>query len=406
MLALKESIAEQFDPLELADPFPFYRYAREQQPTFFKEDLGYWVVTRYDDVKAIFKDLETFSSEISGTPMVQPSAEVKQILHDGGFKVYSGLTGRMPPDHTRIRAFINKAFTSQRVKTLEAPIRKRVTELLDGWQGGRADVVKQLTYDLPALVLFMLLGIPDEDVHDVKEWAYSRIVLQWGGQGEDLVKHAHNLVKYWKYCNDLIDKRFEKLQDDLPSDLVRIYNAGDKTITRMEMATVCYTLLFAGHETTSHMMSEAIKTLLTRREQWEALCENPAQITQAMEEILRYCPSIFTWRRITTKPVNLGGVDLPARAPLLLAIGSANRDDGMFPDGDAFDIRRANAKEHLTLGFGVKYCLGGPLARAEGRIVLEELTRRFPTLRLAPNQTIEYIPNMMSRGPKHVWVEW
>jgi cytochrome P450 len=203
-----------------------------------------------------------------------------------------------------------------------------------------------------------------------------------------------------------VDKRFEHLQDDLPSDLVRIYNAGDKTITRTEMATVCYTLLFAGHETTSHTLAESIKSLLTRREHWETLCAHPEKIPQAVEELARYCPSIFTWRRITTREVELGGTQLPKDAPLLMLIGSANRDDAMFPHGSELELERENAKDNVTFGYGVKYCLGSPLARLEIRVALEEMTRRFPSLRLAPDQKIEYLPNMMSRGPLHVWVEW
>jgi hypothetical protein len=407
MTQVSDSFLAQFDPLEMSDPFPFYEIARREAPIFYDPRINYWVVSRYEDVKAIFKDLETFSSAISGTPMLTPPPEVQKILDDGGFKVYSGLSGRMPPDHTRIRSFINKAFTPQRIRSLETPIRKRVNELLDSFQGGRADIVAQLTYELPALVLFMLMGIPDQDVPQVKQYAYSRIVLQWGGRdNEDLTVHAHNLVKYWKYCNDLVDKRFEHLQDDLPSDLVRIYNAGDKTITRTEMATVCYTLLFAGHETTSHTLAESIKSLLTRREHWETLCAHPEKIPQAVEELARYCPSIFTWRRITTREVELGGTQLPKDAPLLMLIGSANRDDAMFPHGSELELERENAKDNVTFGYGVKYCLGSPLARLEIRVALEEMTRRFPSLRLAPDQKIEYLPNMMSRGPLHVWVEW
>jgi cytochrome P450 len=397
------SLADQFDPFELVDPFPFYERARHEEPIFYSADLDYWVVTRYNDVKAVFRDLETFSSAISGTPVREPSPEVKQILRDGGFKVYSGLTGRMPPDHTRIRSFISKAFTGQRIQVLEAPIRARVRELLDEFKGGRADIVSQLTHDLPALVLFMLLGIPDEDVGDVKRWAASRVALQWGDSDPaEQAQHAHNLVRYWRYCNELIDLRFEELRDDLPSDLVRIYQGGDQTITREEMATVCYT----GHETTSHVLSEGIKTLLTHRASWEALCADPTLIPNAMEELLRYCPSLFTWRRITTRPVRLGEVDLPTGARLLLALGSANRDHELFPEAETFDITRPNAKLHVSLGYGVKYCLGGPLAKQEGRIVLEELTQRFPSLRLVPKQRFEYLPNITTRGPRQVWVEW
>jgi cytochrome P450 len=165
-------------------------------------------------------------------------------------------------------------------------------------------------------------------------------------------------------------------------------------------------MLFAGHETTSNLLAEGIKTLLTHREQWDALCADPALIPGAVEELARYCPSIFAWRRLVRKPTTLAGVDLPAGAQLLLVLGSANRDEQCFHHGETFDIRRENAKHHLTFGHGVKYCLGAPLARLEARIVLEELTRRFPSLRLVPDQQFEYIPNTSFRGPSHVWVEW
>lgn len=407
MTQTHSAIATEFEPFNLHDPFPFYLKARHHEPIFYSPDIDYWVITRYDDVKAVFRDLETFSSAISGTPAQEPSAEVKQILFDGGFRVYSGLTGRMPPDHTRIRSFISKAFTPRRIQVLEEPIRNRVIELLSQFKGGHADLVRGLTYDLPALVLFMLLGIPKEDVGDVKSWAASRIVLQFGNATpEEQVPHAHNLVRFWRYCNELIEQRFAQLGDDLPSDLVRIYQEGDRTITKNEMATVCYTMLFAGHETTSHVLSEGIKTLLEQRHTWEAITADHSLIPNTVEELLRACPSLFTWRRITTRPVTLGGVDLPEGARLLLAIGSANRDEQVFADAGMLDIYRENAKQHLTLGYGVKYCLGAPLARQEGRIVLEELTSRFPSLRLAPNQSYEYFPNLTTRGPRHVQVEW
>ncbi len=399
-------LLEQYDPFDLVDPFPFYERARKEAPIFYSPELGYWIITRYDDIRAIFKDLETFSSEITGKPLREPSAKVKQILHDGGFEVYSGLSGRMPPDHTRIRAFINKGFTSRRINILEEPIRNRVIEIIGQFEGGKADLVKQLTYDLPALVVFMLLGVPDEDVKDVKEWAYSRTAITWGDLTEEEQEyHAHNMVKYWQYCKQLIDLRFEEQRDDLPSDLVRIYKAGDKTITRTEMASVCYTMLFAGHETTSNMLAEGLKTLLTYRESWEQLCADPSLIPGAVEEILRFCPSIFAWRRLVKKPTTLSGVDLPEGAHLMIVMGSGNRDDH-FENGEFFDILRTNAKDHLSLGHGVKYCLGGPLARLEGKIVLEELTSRLPNMRLVENQTFEYVPNTSFRGPQHVWVEW
>jgi len=401
------SIAELYDPFDMTDPFPFYQRARAEQPVFWNEDIGYWVITRHEDIKNIFKDLDTFSSANTGSPMRPHSPRVQKILDDGSMTIQSGMTSRMPPDHTRIRSFVNKAFTPRRTKSLEEPVRRRVRELLSGFHGGRADIVKQLTFDLPALVIFILLGVPDEDVADVKKWAMTRMAFQWGDPTEDeKVELAHGMVKFWQYCQDLIDKRFENLRDDLPSDLVRIYQAGDQSITRTEMASLCYTMLFAGHETTSNVLAEGIKTLLTHRHAWEALCKDHALIPNAVDELMRYCPSIFAWRRITTKPVTLSGADLPANAPLLLVLGSANRDEKCFQAAETFDIMRSDVKDMLTFGHGVKYCLGAPLARLEASIVLEEMTSRFPSLRLQVDQTIEYMPNTAIRAPRHVWVEW
>lgn len=402
------SIAEEYDPFDLLDPFPFYVKARSEAPIFYSPELDYWVITRYEDIKAIFRDLETFSSEITGKPLVPFSPAVQKVLDDGEFAVSSGISGMMPPDHTRVRSFLNKGFTPRRVEKLEGPIRQRTNELVDLFaKTGRADLVRQLTYDLPALVVFILLGVPDEDVQYVKQWAASRIAITWGDlTEEERIWHAHQMVKYWRYCIELIEKRFVEPQDDLPSDLVHIYQEGDRSITKHEMARVCYAMLFAGHETTSNLLAEGLKTLLTHREQWEALCANPGLIPGAVEELARYCPSIFAWRRLVRKPTTLAGVDLPEGAKLLLVLGSANRDEQCFYSGETFDIRRENAKHHLTFGHGVKYCLGAPLARLETRIVLEELTRRFPSLRLVPDQKFEYIPNTSFRGPSHVWVEW
>ena len=402
-----QKTADLYDPFDMADPFPFYQYARKEEPVFWNEALGHWIVTRHEDVKHVFKNLSIFSSRNTGSSVNKHSPAVQKVLDDGGMTITSGMSGRMPPSHTRIRSFINKAFTPRRTRSLEEPIRQRVLELMADFKGGRADLVKQLTYDLPALVVFILLGVPDEDVPDVKRWALARMAFQWGSPTEEeKVQLAKDMVNYWQYCLNLIDQRFAELRDDLPSDLVRIYNDGDKSITREEMAAVCYTMLFAGHETTSNSLAEGIRVMLTHRHSWESICNDPALIPRAVDEIMRYCPSIFAWRRITTEPVTLGGVDLPADAPLILVIGSANRDEACFADSETFDLMRDDTKEMMTFGHGVKYCLGAPLAKLEAQIVLEELTQRFPSLRLAEGEAIPYRHNSAMRGPEQVIVEW
>jgi cytochrome P450 len=401
-------LSARFDPFDISDPFPLYAQARAEEPIFYSAAIGYWVVSRYNDIKAIFRDHETFSSEVTQTPYKPRPAEVQQVLEAGGFTGGSGLSGRIPPDHTRLRRFINKAFTSRRVQQLEPFIRTNAARMITAFAGdGRADLVGQLAYELPALVIFRMLGIPDKDVPSVKIWANSRVLLNFGDLPvQDQVEHALNLVKYWQYCERLIAERFAHPTDDLPGELVRLYQEGDQSISKHEIVSLCYGQLTAGHETTTNLLGNSLKELLSHREQWEALCSNPALIPEAIEELLRFGPPVFAWRRKVKRDTEVAGMRLPAGANVLLLLGSANRDDAAFAAGEQLDVRRANAKDHLSFGFGIHYCLGAPLARLEARIVLEELTQRLPGLRLTADQQFAFSPNTSFRGPDHVWVEW
>jgi cytochrome P450 len=401
-------LAECFDPFDLSDPFPLYAQARAEEPIFFSSAIGYWVVARYDDIKAIFRDHQTFSAEVTQTPYKPRPAEVQQVLDAGGFTGGSGLSGRVPPDHTRLRRFINKAFTPRRVQQIEPYIRTTAVRLIDAFaHDSRADLVAQLAYELPALAIFRMLGIPDADVPSVKVWANSRVLLNFGDLPvAEQIGHARNLVKYWQYCERLIADRFAHPSDDLPGELVRLYQQGDQSISTHEIVSLCYGQLTAGHETTTNLLANGLKELLTQRAQWEDLCSEPSHIPAAVEELLRFGPPVFTWRRLVKRDTQIAGVDLPVGSKLLLLLGSANRDDSAFAAGDQLDIRRGNAKEHLAFGFGIHYCLGAPLARLEACVVLEELTRRLPGLRLASDQQFTFSPNTSFRGPAHVWVAW
>ena len=235
-------LAQDFDPFDLADPFPFYERARAQAPVFYSPEIDYWVVTRYKEIKQIFRDPATFSSENTQAPYRQRPPEVQRILTDGGFSVVTGLSGKQPPDHTRLRGFIKLAFTPRRVASLEPEIRRLVSVMIDSFADrGRADLVTELAHELPALVIFRMLGIPDADVPRVKEWAQSRVYMNFGDRpAEEQVHDAENLVRYWRYCRQLVQSRLQSPKDDLPGDLARIYLDGDQTITPDEIAGLIY----------------------------------------------------------------------------------------------------------------------------------------------------------------------
>jgi hypothetical protein len=231
------------------------------------------------------------------------------------------------------------------------------------------------------------------------------VVLSFGDQPlEEQLEHAHNLVAYWRYCLDLVNARFQDPRDDLPSDLVRIYQDGDQSLTIDEIAGLVYSQLTAGHETTSSLLATGIKELLTQRERWEELCADPSLAPAAVEEMLRVATPVFAWKRLVKQAARVGDVELEPGDRVLLVLGSANHDEAVFEEPEAIDLHRPNARNHLAFGLGIHFCLGAPLARLEGQVVLEELAARFPDLRLVEGQQFTFPPNTTFRAPQEVWV--
>ena len=403
-------ISQAFDPLDLSDPFPLLARARREQPVFYSPAIDYWVVTRYEDVKAIFRDHETYTAANTISPIAPFSDAVRQMLAVGDYTPEPVLSNNVPPGHTRIRARVNRLFTPRRMKSFAPAIReiaeRGVERLL---KRGRAplDIVAELTYEYPAYVLFHVLGVPDADVPRVKAWAGNRIKLYYGRPtAAEQIAMTENLVPFWRYVVDLVAEKARAPQDDLTSDLIRMRAGDDSVLTLNEIASCMITLLVAGHETTTAQINNALLHLLTQREHWEALCAEPGAIPRALEEMMRYDPSVCAWRRLAAKASAVNGVEIPAGANLLLMLHSANRDERAFPVPDAIIFKRDNLKDQLAFGYGIHYCVGAPLARLEMSILLETLTRELPGMRLAGGQQIEYTRNISFRGPVALRVTW
>ena len=401
-------VAADFSPYDIADPFSLYARARDEEPIFYSDEIGYWVVSRYDDVQAILKDPATFSSENTQQPFKPYAPEVRAVFAEAGKSHSSGLSGIQPPDHTRLRGFVGKAFTPRRIAELEPVIRELTVEMIERFENrGHADLVADLAYELPALVIFHLLGVPEEDVPQIKEWAKSRVALNFSDRPvAEQVGHAENLSAYWRYCVALLESRFDEPSDDLTGALARIYQEGDQSATIDEIAGLIHTQLFAGHETTSALLGGGLLELLDDHERWDELCADPSLIPTAAEELLRLVTPVFTWKRRTKAPTTVAGVDLPVESNILLLLGSANRDPEQFPNGEQIDLHRTNARTHLAFGHGIHFCLGASLARLEATIVLEELTTRLPGMQLVEGQSFEFMANSTFRGPISVLVEW
>jgi cytochrome P450 len=268
-------------------------------------------------------------------------------------------------------------------------------------------MVGEFAYDLPALVGMRFVGVPDDRVADVKAWTANRVRLTWGRcTEEEQLAELDGLIAMWKFCEDHVAEAMESESDSFLGDLVRYRRENPQDLSVNEIASMLFTMLVAGHETTSNVMASALQTLLTDRALWERLVADPAIIPQAVEEMLRYRPSVTSWRRVATEDVELRGQTIPKGSRMLLMIASANHDPEQFPDPDTVDLCRPNARKHLAFGHGVHLCIGAGLARLELKIFIEQLVRRLPALRIDQPQAFEYPSNLSFRGPMHVGVHW
>ncbi|MGV9680356.1 cytochrome P450 [Nocardia sp. NPDC003482] len=401
-------IDADFDPLSedyLDDPYAYQNAVRERGPIFYSPRLDMYVLTRYDDIEAVFKNPSVFSATIQQQPVFDLAPETKKILVEK-FTTTAVMSDCDPPMHSRIRALNMKGFSARRIAALEPKVREKTVELIDKIEPGPVDMVAALSYPLPAFVVSTLIGFPEEDADQIKEWCGNRIEFSWGAPSEaEQAKVANNMVNYWEYCQRFVEYRKKNPADDFTSYLLAAHRDDPESISEYEIANVTFGLSFAGHETTTSLAGSALRRLLTRRSLWDEICADPSLIGGAVEEMLRYDSAVIAWRRRTTREVTVAGVDIPEGATVLLLLGAANHDPSHFENPDDIDIRRADAKTHLAFGKGIHFCLGAALARVEGRVILEELTRRAPGMTLLP-QRFTFPRNISFRGPKELWVEW
>jgi cytochrome P450 len=400
-----------FDPLDpdyLADPYPYYARFRREAPVFHAPKIDFWVVSRYEDIVSIVKDPETFSNARVQEPLHPLTPEALEGLKRG-VRVVPTTSTADPPLHKRTRKHAARAFSARRVAELEGRIREIANGLIDAMiSDGRADLVDRFAFPLPASVVFSLIGYPEEDTEMLKSWCSDRLKITWGRPlPEEQKATIEKMTSFFDYIEDFVRRRAEDLRDDYTSDLLRIRAEDEENLSFDEVVSICYSLSFAGHETTTNLILNGLRQLLGQPGLWDELREDPSLIENAVEETLRRDTSVIAWRRSSTRPVEISGVEVPEGARLMLLLASANRDEGVFEDPDAFDICRKNANKHIAFSHGIHFCLGAPLARLEARIAFELLAQRLPDLRLSPpDQRFEFDPNMSFRGPKKLWAEW
>jgi cytochrome P450 len=409
---MTESAPVAFDPLspeQLADPYPTYARAREQAPVFYSEDHRVWVITRYDDVVAVLKDHQTFSSAnaVSSTVGERPEA-VKEVLAEG-YPLSPTLTDSDEPVHGRLRGLVNRAFTHQRVAALEPFLLQTANDLIDRFAAtGEADLIERFGWPLPLAAIAEILGVPQEDLPDLHTWSYDWLCLQQAADEpvEDQVRYAKSVVAMQHYFMDALNERVKNPRDDLMSALLSAHQEDEEPLSIVEAMRVPMNLVIAGHVTVTRAIGNAIVLLLDHPDQLELMLGDPDNVPGAVEEILRLESPAQGLFRTATRDTTVGGVDIPEGARLMVHYGSANRDEAAFEDAPEMNVCRAHLARHVAFGKGIHVCVGAPLARLELRLALPLLFQRLPNLRLRGERPTQRDTIFFARGFKHVHVEW
>ena len=388
------------DPEFLADPYPTYHRLRAEDPVH-QSPLGFWVLTRYDDVSAVLRDPRFIKEPLAALVAARFGAEVPR-------GVGLSMLDRDPPDHTRLRGLVSKAFTPRVVEGLRPRIQQIVDELITRAQAaGSMDVIEEFAYPIPVNVICEMLGVPVADHERFKGWSLDiarGLDSIWLPPDSDVPRRStaarHAISDYFQ---GLIAQRRASPRGDLLSALIAAEEAGDK-LNEEELLATCILLLIAGHETTVNLIGNGVLALLRNPGELKRLRETPGLITTAVEELLRYDGPVQRTARVASAEATIGGRTIAKGEMVMPFIGAADRDPAQFPDPDRLDLTRADNR-HIAFGWGIHFCLGAPLARVEGQIAIDALVRRLPRLELMTDAP-EYRQSLTLRGLKTLPVKF
>jgi cytochrome P450 len=397
-----------YDPLapdELSDPYPTYAMARSATPAFRSERLGLWFISRYEDVVRAIRDTETFSSEFAGSTLAdfvpaRRAGEVAQLREAGLPDDSRFLLTTDPPAHHARRKLAQQAFTPRRVAALEPLIIDRTEELCDAIAGGGpSEVMGAVAYPLTTTVIAGILGVGEQIAGQMRQVAEDLLVINSPGRrelddacAEDVIQRLGRISTLHLALATELAARRRTPTDDLLSAMAHTELADGTQLGDEDILAISAELILAGTDTTANLIAHALIYSSEDRDLWVRIGQDPETARAVTEEALRRRGSSKGLFRITTKNVDVSGVTIPAGSVVQLLYGSANHDETRFPDPRAFILERPGIEHHIAFGRGTHFCLGAPLARLETQVAIGTLSRRFPQLRIAPDQPITYLP--------------
>lgn len=399
----------QFDPLSiefLRNPYPFYNTLRTEMPILYWEPWNLYFVSTYADVATLLRDRRlgrsidhVMTREERGVP--PPPAELEPFNRLSNHSMFD----KEPPDHTRLRSLVSKAFTPKRVESLRDDVQAIADSLIDDViEAGQMDILEDFSTPLPVTVIAELLGVPEEDRHYLRPWSHDITAMyELDHTPEQARRAVQAATEFADYLRDLARERKRAPKDDLITGLVQAEEAGDR-LTEDELISTCILLLNAGHEATVNVVGNGLLALFQHPDQLQKLIDDPALVRTAIEELMRYDTPLQLFRRWMLEDLTYNGHSFKKGDQLALLFGSANRDPARFVDADVVDVARED-NPHISFSLGVHYCLGAPLARLELEIAFETLLRRLNRLRLAAPMP-EWRDTYVIRGLKSLMVEF
>ncbi|MFN2499614.1 MAG: cytochrome P450 [Pyrinomonadaceae bacterium] len=390
-------------PAFLNDPYPVYDKLRANDPVYWSEANNYWIVTRYADIATLIHDPRASSNRFVGHTTRLP-ARAKEQFRPFINAVSSWMLMVDPPDHTRLRGLVNKAFTPGMVGTMRARIHEIVDQILKkATAQGSFDIIADLAVPLPGIVIAEMLGVPASDLRQFKQWsddiAAGLIGIDTAG-GRDEVFRMYttaqdSLLALSNYFREKVAALRRQPQDNLLGALAQAEEAGDR-LSEEELFANCVLLMIAGHETTTNLIGNGMLALLRNPKQQKALRDSPDLIVSAVEELLRYDSPVQKMARMAVSEIPVGNKQIETGQLVFLCFAAANRDPGQFAMPNELDIKRKENR-HLAFGKGLHYCLGAALARLEGQIAINNILQSMPRLRII-QQELKWHPSITLRG--------
>jgi cytochrome P450 len=379
----KLSLADVLQPQYIANPYELYRLLREADPVYWDERANAWVLTRYVDVAAALRDAR-FSSEGFMEDIGWIPDEIRPMLEPPIRALTRQMLFMDPPDHTRLRGLVAKAFTPRVVEGLRPAIKQIAGELLDkAMAKGHLELIRDFAFPLPAIVIATMLGVPPEDRDQLNAWSGSFGALLDGAglSMEDVFLALHGVSEFIEYFRQIIRQRRSAPKDDLLQAMINAEEQGD-ALSEEELLGNCVLLMAAGHGTTMHLIGNGTLALLRNPRQLQRLREERALMPSAVVELLRYDSPVQMTSRRASEDLRIAGKYISEGQEVYMCTGAANHDPAQFPEPERLRLDRPENR-HLSFGLGIHFCLGAPLARLESEIAFSTLLQRFPNLRLA-----------------------